>query len=79
MQAAVKQSLCLCSFLPWFWFSGSNLSPGLHLTPLCSQSPKRKFVQKFKKVAKGIDKIIIRFIIELWGKMGIIGGKWNDM
>jgi len=25
-----------------------------------------------------LDKIIIRFIIEMWGKMGIMGGKWND-
>jgi len=29
-----------------------------------------KFVRKFKKSPKGIDKIKIRFIIELWGKVG---------
>jgi hypothetical protein len=34
---------------------------------------------KIQKIAKGIDKIIIRFIIEMWGKMGIMGEKWNDI
>ena len=31
-----------------------------------------------KKSPKGIDKIKIRFIIELWGKVGKEGKRWCD-
>jgi hypothetical protein len=35
-----------------------------------SQPLRRNFFENLKKTQKGIDKIRIRFIIELWGKVG---------
>jgi hypothetical protein len=53
-----------------FGFQGALASIELYITPLCSQSPKRNLLENSKKAPKGIDKMRIRFIMELWGKVG---------
>jgi hypothetical protein len=53
-----------------FASEGAPASIGLYIEPLCFQSPGRNLFENSKKAPKGIDKMRIRFIIELWGKVG---------
>jgi hypothetical protein len=55
--------------------AGALASIEPYITPPYSHSPRRNLFENSKKSPKGIDKIKIRFIIELWGKVGKKGKK----
>jgi len=66
-QAATKESLVLPSD---FGSQGAVYHLGYIQHHSVSQSPRQNLFKNSKKAPKGIDKMRIRFIIELWGKVG---------